>query len=127
MCSTSCLMKCSMGMAPAPLNVLPIRMVNIPAMPMATIMDNIPFVNITPFALCISLANPAVAAATAAALGVLVPMPCTPVPAGPWSPPSPKVMVKGIPTMGPDAMLQCAFGGTIQIITPGQFKVIAGS
>ena len=45
-------------------------------------MDNKPFVNVLPFGLCTSLANPITAAQTAAALGVLTPGPCTPGDAG---------------------------------------------
>ena len=48
-------------------------------------MDNQPIANIAPFGVCISLANPAVAAATAAAMGVLVPLPCMPVTPAPWA------------------------------------------
>ena len=52
----------------------------------ATIMDYAPLVNILPFGMCSSLANPSVASATAAALGVLTPMPCIPVIPAPWVP-----------------------------------------
>ena len=60
-------------------------------------MDNKPFVNILPFGMCMSLANPMVAAATAAALGALTPMPCIPVTPAPWVPGSPTVLVGGMP------------------------------
>ena len=46
-------MMCSFGMAPSSLVVLPSNRV-----PDANIMDHIPMVNIMPFGMCMSLANP---------------------------------------------------------------------
>jgi len=80
------MMQCSFGMAPSSLCVLPTKMVMTSKMPAATIMDHIPLVNVLPFSMCTSPANPMVAAATAAALGVLTPMPCIPVTTAPWLP-----------------------------------------
>jgi hypothetical protein len=95
-------------------------------MPFANIMDTIPFVNILPFSMCTSMANPAVAAATAAALGVLTPMPCTPVPAGPWVPGVPTVLIGNMPAVDMNCKLMCSFGGVIQILNPGQTTVMGG-
>lgn len=88
----------------------------------ATIADAAPMTNIGPFGLCSSMMNPATASATAAALGVLTPMPCTPVPAGPWTSNAPKVIIEGKPCLCTGAVMQCAYGGTIQIVSPGQAK-----
>jgi hypothetical protein len=55
-------------MAPAVLTVLPANMVTNGVLPMATIMDSAPIVNIGTFAMCQSPANPMVAVATAAAM-----------------------------------------------------------
>ena len=91
----------------------------------ATIKDMQPNVNLMPFGMCTSLANPAVASATAAALGVLTPQPCTMVPAGTWTPTAPKVMACGAPCLTNEATLMCGLGaGTIKIIVPGQTKVL---
>ena len=57
-------MMCSFGAAPSALSVLPANKTMIGA-PAANIMDNKPMVNIPPFGVCISLANPMVASATA--------------------------------------------------------------
>ena len=85
------------------------------SMPAATIMDNV----CTTFGMCSSLANPTVASATAAALGVLTPMPCTPVIPGPWAPGCPTVMVCGKPLLNHTSKLMCAYGGVIQVtMTP---------
>ena len=85
-------MMCSFGAAPVPLAVLPQSKVMAGGPPAANIMDMKPMANIPPFGMCSCPANPTVAAATAAALGVLTPMPCVPVPAGPWAPGSPASM-----------------------------------
>ena len=61
--------QCTFGVAPGTLMVLPLNLV-MTGMPAANIMDNKPMVNVMPFVMCQSMANPMVAAATAAALGV---------------------------------------------------------
>jgi hypothetical protein len=82
--------------------------------------DNIPMVNIPPFAMCNSLANPTVASATAAALGVLTPMPCIPVFPAPWVPGAPTVLIQNIPALDNTCKLMCAYGGVVTIGFPGQ-------
>jgi hypothetical protein len=116
--TTGAMMMCTFGMAPSTLNVLPTNKTMAGA-PAATIMDCAPMVNIPPFAMCMSIANPTVAAATAAALGVLTPMPCIPV-TTPWTPGSPTCMIGGMPALNNTSMCTCAWGGMIQIGFPGQ-------
>ena len=115
---------CSFGTAPSALMVLPEAMVTAQGKPMATIMDNKPMVNIMPFAMCTSLANPQVAAATSAAAGVLTPMPCVPATPAPWIPGSPTVMVKGKPALNNTCTLMCQWGGVITITNPGATTVM---
>lgn len=64
---------CSMGAAPCTLAFLPTHKVTGCKQPAANIMDHVPFLNVSGFGMCNSIANPTVAAATAAALGVLTP------------------------------------------------------
>ncbi|MNM03857.1 hypothetical protein D3C81_138400 [compost metagenome] len=116
------MLKCSFGMAPGTLMVLPLNKV-MTIMPDANIMDNKPMVNILPFGMCMSMANPQVAAATAAALGVLVPMPCIPMTSAPWMPGSPTVLLGNMPTLNNASKLMCMFGGVIEISMPGQMTV----
>lgn len=81
-------------------------------LPIATIMD-VPKV---PFGMCSSMTNPAVASATAAALGVLTPMPCTPVVPAPWMPGSPTVLHGGKPVLNNTSKCTCVLGqGIIEI------------
>ena len=115
-------LQCSFGAAPSSLMVLPKNRVST-SMPIANIMDNVPFVNVLPFGVCTSLANPAVASATAAALGVLTPMPCTPVIPAPWIPGSPTVLIANMPALNDSCKLMCAYAGVIQIVSPGQATI----
>jgi len=116
-------LQCSMGMAPSSLVVLPVNRVNTGNQPDANIMDHVPMVNIMPFGMCMSLANPSVAAATAAALGVLTPMPCIPVTVSPWVPGAPTVTLGGNPTLDNTCTLMCMWAGVIQVVSPGEFTV----
>ena len=115
-------LKCSFGVAPSVLSVLPINRV-LTKTPDANIMDHAPMVNILPFGMCQSPANPMVAAATAAALGVLTPMPCLPVTPAPWMPGCSTVMIANMPALNNSSKLNCIWGGMIEIIYAGQTTV----
>lgn len=114
--------RCSFGAAPSTLMVMPLNQVYT-GTPAANVMDNQPLVNVLPFGLCRSMGNPMVAAATAAAMGSLVPMPCIPVTSAPWSPGSPTVQIGNQPALNNSSKLSCTWGGVIGIDMPGQFTV----
>ena len=116
-------MMCSFGVAPSSLVVLPINRVFTGEVPDANIMDHIPMTNIMPFGMCMSPSNPEVAAATAAALGVLTPMPCIPVTPAPWVPGAPNVLLGNAPALDNVSTLMCIWGGEISFVTPGEFTV----
>lgn len=118
--SLGAVLSCSFGMVPMPMIVLPETPVLEDAMPAATIMDFIPIENIPSFGMCTSLANPEVAAATAAALGVLTPMPCVPVTTSPWFPGAPAVLLEGMPALCMGSICMCDWLGEISIDEPGQ-------
>jgi hypothetical protein len=84
-------------------------------------MDHVPMMNIMPFGVCTSLANPTVAAATAAALGVLTPMPCVPATPAPWVPGAPTVLIMNQPALDNTCKLNCLWAGVISVVMPGQF------
>jgi len=117
------MLQCSFGAAPSSLVVLPANRV-MTGPPAATIMDNAPLVNVMPFGMCSSLANPTVAAATAAALGALTPMPCVPVTPAPWVVGAPTVLIGNMPALNNSSKLMCTWGGVIQIVNPGQVKMM---
>ncbi len=111
---------CTFGAATSTLAVLPTKMVSCSKVPAATIMDFAPMVNIPPFGVCTSIANPIVAAATAAAFGVLTPQPCIPCTAAPWAPGAPTVTIAGQPALDNASMCMCMWAGEISIVSPGQ-------
>jgi Domain of unknown function (DUF4280) len=118
------MMMCSFGVAPSSLLVIPKGM---PVMaggpPAATIMDFAPIANIPPFSMCTTLSNPAVAAATTAAFGVLTPMPCVPVTVAPWIVGAPTVLINNFPALNSTSKCMCTWGGVIQFTFAGQVQV----
>lgn len=113
-------LQCSFGVAPSALAVLPINRTKVSQVCAANIGDHMPFVNIQPFGMCMCPSNPQVAAATAAAMGVLTPQPCLPVTPTPWTTGSPTVALSALPLLNDSSMLMCTWGGMISITMPGQ-------
>ena len=117
-------MMCTFGMAPSSLVVLPVNRVFTDMVPDANIMDHIPMTNIMPFGMCMSPANPEVAAATAAALGVLTPMPCIPATPAPWTVGAVDVLLGNFPTLDNISQLMCIWGGVITFVDAGEETVM---
>jgi len=112
------MLQCTFGMAPSSFMVVDPTRPLVQNKPIANIMDNKPMVNILPFGMCQSLANPTVASATSAAMGVLTPMPCIPVIAAPWAPPG-QLKVANLPALINNAKCMCNWGGQISVTMPG--------
>jgi hypothetical protein len=119
------MLTCSFGVAPATLVAKGTAKVIIEGRPAAVISDCAPAANIPPFGMCNSLANPTVAAATSAALGVLTPMPCVPAVVGTWMPGAPKTVIGSQPALVSGSTCTCAYGGVIQMTMPGAMKTTA--
>lgn len=115
---------CSFGLAPATLVVLPHARVLIEGRPVANIMDHVPLVNIPTFGMCSAPANPAVAAATAAALGTPTPAPCVPATVAPWVPGVPTVLAAGMPVVSNVCICTCTWGGNVTVAMPGTVQEI---
>lgn len=113
-------LQCSFGVAPSNLVVLPANRRMTSNQPAANIMDHVPMLNIMPFGMCMSLANPQVAAATSAAMGVLTPQPCIPATSSPWTPGSPTVMLANQPALNNTSTCMCNWAGVVTVVNPGQ-------
>lgn len=109
-----------MGDQPSQLGVVPTRNVFIGNNPMANIMDFRPGINIRPFGKCRSLANPKVAAATAAHHGALTPMPCIPNTQTPWIAGKNDVDIQGMNGVLVTSCLNCVWNGLIKVVQHGQ-------
>jgi hypothetical protein len=116
---------CTFGLAPGTLVGLPVRRVNVENRPVLTVADTIFPTNITGFSMCTSMANPAVAAATTAASGVLTPQTCTPIIAGTWQPGAPRSSAGGPALLTAGSICNCSFGGVISIVNPGSTRTTA--
>jgi len=116
--------ECTFGDGGAkPIKVLPMNMASkSTSKPIANILDCIPIANIPPFGKCMSPMNPMVAAATAAALGVLQPMPCIPV-TTPWTGGASKTKLKFVPVVTENSSCMCVWGGQISVTDPGQTDI----
>jgi Domain of unknown function (DUF4280) len=111
--NTGTVIKCSFGAAPVPVVVTPLG-VFANDLPAAAIDNAVPLANILTFGMCRSLENPEVATATAAAEGMLTPMPCVPA-TEIWTPGMPNILVKGMPILDQASKCLCDYGGVISI------------
>jgi len=114
--------QCSFGVAPSSLSVIN-PTVSGSKMPVATIMDHKPMVNIMPFGMCQAPTNPMVIAATAAAAGVFTPAPCIPATTAPWIPGSPTVLVNKMPALNDSSKAMCTWLGVISVNFAGQATI----
>lgn len=117
-------LQCTFGAMTSSLVVLPVNQVMGEGPPAANIMDHIPMVNIMPFGMCASPANPVVAAATAAAMGVLTPQACIPATMSPWAPGAPTVLLGNQPSLDNVSKCVCNWGGVVSIVEPATVNVM---
>lgn len=113
------LIKCAFGVAPMPLSVMPPTPMTVNGLPVATIENMVPMVNIPPFGMCTTPSNPEVAAALGA------PMPCVPVVVAPWAPGSEVDLIDGVPALVMGSTCMCTWGGVIEIMEPMQMESTA--
>jgi Domain of unknown function (DUF4280) len=117
--ATGATLQCSFGTAPS---TFAASSVDVSATSAAGVVTDVEQSNIPPFALCTSLANPQVAAATTAADGALTPQPCLPI-LTPWTPGSAEVTIDGAPALDDSSQCSCAWGGVITVSDAGQVSV----
>jgi hypothetical protein len=112
-------MNCDQGTSPASLTVTPPTNADNEKNEAATVDHYLPMVNIAAFGMCRTQANPQVAAATAAAQGVLTPQPCIPVTTAAWSPGASAVTIGGVKALTDDSTCKCNWTGTVSIVKAG--------
>lgn len=112
-------LKCNQGDATSTYTVLPTRVFYVNDKPIAVVSDIKPMVNIKPFGQCKSMANPTVAAATAANRGQLKKMPCIPNTIGMWSEGC-SHFLSDEKTACDKSKCNCAYAGQISVSDVGQ-------
>jgi hypothetical protein len=120
---TGAALQCTMGAAPSTFAATGSDVTT--ATPVGVVSDTTA-ASIPPFGMCMSPSNPQVAAATAAALGVLTPQPCMPVVTGPWTPGSSSVTLAGVAALDDSSQCSCAWAGAITVTSAGQTDVSDG-
>ena len=85
----------------------------------AGVVTDVAAANVPPFGMCMSLSNPQVAAATAAASGTLTPQPCQPV-LSPWSPGSAHVTISEAGALDDSSQCNCTWSGVVTVSAAGQ-------
>lgn len=118
MCNSTTLISCSMALVPTPvpLTATPGTVQGV-MQAAATVMDFKPMTNIPTFGMCNSPSDPAVIAATAAALGVHTPAPCVPKTTSPWTPGSTSVTIGGMAALMDSDKCMCTSQGQISVQT----------
>ena len=119
---TGAALQCSFGTAPSTFAASGIE---VSATAAAGVVTDVAPSNVPPFAMCTSIANPQVAAATSAASGVLTPQPCVPV-LSPWTPGSAEATIGGVPALDDSSQCSCAWGGVVTVSSAGQTSVSLG-
>ena len=112
-------LQCNCGDNNSIYTVLPTKKILINNKPLAVISDTKPMINIKPFGLCKSMANPTVAAATAANKGKLQKMPCVPNIVEPWSD-GIKHFLSKEQTPCNLSKVKCLYSGIIRVVDSGQ-------
>ena len=112
------LLMCNKGLGPLSLSVTPTPKVKANGSPAATIMDHKPN-NIKPSGtMCTTTTNPQVSQATAAAQGVLTPMPCSPKVLSPWSQGSKNIKYGNLVALNDSSKCKCMWTGEISVTMP---------
>lgn len=120
------MLKCNFGNAPGPFQTLALPgKPQSNGVPIGVAQDTVPVVNIPVFGMCSCPANPQVASATAAAAGVLTPMPCIPVTAAtPWQPAAARDTFQGIPLVTIKCKCLCQWGGEVSVTEAVKSNII---
>lgn len=113
---TGATLQCSFGTMPSTFAATGTR---VAAVSPAGVVTDSATANVPPFGMCMSLSNPQVAQATAAAQGVLTPQPCQPV-LSDWSPGSRQVTIGGVAALDDSSQCTCDWHGVVTVSSAGQ-------